>query len=156
VTAVLQSESAQQQQLERGIQQVFAAGQGCLTLTVIGPKVAPVLVAAVMDGDAFAKAVLHAADRLLRKIQRRSRGNALTCLLCDDNVLWREEPPGAVGVLTPFGVVPVHLAVGLAYCEHCAAEHGEAALGHATVALFRNTVMPDLRVLPVMAEAGHA
>jgi hypothetical protein len=153
---VLQSEATQQQQLERGIQQVFDAGQGCLTLTVIGDKVAPVLVAEVLAGDVFAKAVLNAADKLLRKIQRRSRGNALSCLLCSNGTLWRGEPPGAVGVLTPFGVVPVHLAVGLAYCEHCATEHGEAALGSATVRLFRNTVMPDLRVIPPMAEAGHA
>jgi hypothetical protein len=154
---VFQSEAApQQQRFENDLREVFDAGQGCLTLTVIGDKAASVLVAAVMDGDAFAKAVLHAADRLLRKIHRRSHGNALTCMLCDDNAMWRGEPPGAVGVLTPFGIVPVRVAVGMGICSACAADRAELDLAHAAVARFRCGLMPDLRVMSVMAEAGHA
>jgi hypothetical protein len=112
----LLNEATQQQRGEAGLRRVFAAGQGAMTMTVIGPTTAAALLADVMTGDAGARTVLEAADRLLRQIQRRSRARALPCLICDDNALWRGEPPAAIAVLTPFGIEPVGVAIGLAFC----------------------------------------
>jgi hypothetical protein len=50
----LQTSSANQ--TERGIRQVHAAGQGCMTLTVITSTSATSLVAAATTGDVAAKA----------------------------------------------------------------------------------------------------
>ena len=142
-------------QIEHGIRQVFAAGGGVMTLIVIGPTSAASIIVAVMEGDATAKIVLTAADRLLRQIHRRSRARALPCMLCDSGTLWRGEAPAAIGVLLPFGNAPA-TAIGLAFCPDCAADRPEAALARAAVAKLRAGWMPDLRILPPMAAAGHA
>jgi hypothetical protein len=145
----------QQQQFERDLRAVFDAGGGCMTLTILTEASSVALVADVMAGDTAAKTVLHAADRMLRQIYRRTRRNALPCMLCDDGVLWRGEPPSTIGMLVPFGVAPVRTAVGLAFCSDCACRT-QTELAYAAVAKFRDGMMPDLRVLPTMAEAGHA
>jgi hypothetical protein len=146
----------QQQQFENDLRAVFEAGAGAMSLTIISPRTAFSVVVDAMNGDARAKLVLQATDQLLRKIDRRSRARALPCMLCDDGVLWRGEAPAAVGVLTPFGVVAVRTAVGMAVCADCATDRTEAELARAAVRKFRAGMMPDLRVLPPMPAAGHA
>jgi hypothetical protein len=135
---------------------VFDAGGGYMTLTIVNTTSAALLVAEVMNGCAHARAVLHAADRLLRKIERHPRVRALPCLLCDDNVMWRSEPPGAIGVLAAFGATPVRVAVSMAICLSCAMDRSDRELGLAAVAKLRDGMLPDLRVLPPMTAAGHA
>ena len=155
---MLQTETAQQHQqhyFERGLREVIEAGDGAVTLTVIGPGSVRALVTAVMADDVLAKAVLQAADRLLRRIDRCSRARALPCLLCGDGLLWRGEAPHAVGVLTPYGI-EARVAVGLAFCSECAAGCSETALGHAVVAKFRAEWMPGLRSFQPVAQVGHA
>jgi hypothetical protein len=111
---MLQSEASQQLQLENGIRQIHAAGQGCMTLIIVSQKSTAMLVGKVMKGCPYARATLAAADRLLRKVHRRPRTRALPCLICGE-AMWRCEPPGAVGALLPFGIEPVRIAVGLAF-----------------------------------------
>jgi hypothetical protein len=65
---MLQTEVMQQQHFERGLREVFEAGDGVLTLTVIGPASAASLIAAVVAGDVATKVVLNAADQLLRRM----------------------------------------------------------------------------------------
>jgi hypothetical protein len=149
-------EATQHQRVETGLRRVFAAGLGAMTMTVIGPTTAAALLADVMTGDAGARTVLQAADRLLRQIQRRSRARALPCLICNDSALWRGEPPAAVAVLTPFGIEPVRVAVGMAICSCCAADGSERELGQAAVKKLREGMLPDLRLMPPMPRAGHA
>jgi hypothetical protein len=132
---VLQTEATQQQHFERGLREVFEAGDGVLTLTVIGPASAASLIAAVVAGDVAAKVVLNAADQLLRRIQRRSRARALPCVLCDDNALWR-------------GAAPHTVAIG--------EDRSEAELGMAAVAKLRAEWMPGLRTFLPTPEVGHA
>jgi hypothetical protein len=127
-----------------------------MTLTVITEASSVSLIAAVMTGDAAAKAVLHAADRALRQIHRRPRARALTCWLCDSGTLWRDEPPAAIAVLTPYAAEPACVAIGLALCQACASDCSEREVGMAAVAKLRAGPMPDLRVFQPMAEAGHA
>jgi hypothetical protein len=88
---------------------------------------------------------------------RRSRANALTCLLCDSGTLWRGEAPAAVAVLLPYGIMPAKLAVGMGLCSGCAADRVELELAHAAVARFRATgMMPGLRTFEPVAQIGHA
>ena len=96
------------------------------------------------------------ADVLLRQIHRRSQRSALCCTLCDVGRMWRNVPPHALAVLLPFGVDAPRAAVGLAICADCAESRTDAALASAAVEKLRSTAMPDLRVLPAMAQAGHA
>lgn len=152
----LPNEATQQQRFERGLREVFDAGGGCMTLTVLTAASSVSIVVNAMNGDAAAKVMLTAADQLLRRISRRSRHNALVCTLCDGHVLWRGEAPGAVGVLTPFNVEPVRAAIGVGICSACVGDRAEIELAHATVSRFRAEMMPGLRVLPPMAEIGHA
>jgi hypothetical protein len=126
-----------------------------MTLTLITEASSVALIAAAMTGDAAAKAVLHAAERALRQIHRRSQRAALACMICDDDVLWRDEPPAAIALLTPYNVEPVSVAVGLAICSSCMAGRSERELGMAAVAKLRAGWMPDLRTF-TPAEAGHA
>ena len=70
--------------------------------------------------------------------------------------LWRGEPPAAVGLLTPFGIEPVRVAVGMAICSSYATDRSERELAHAAVAKLRGGMLPDLRLLPPMPQAGHA
>lgn len=153
---LLQSEATQQQRFERGLRQVFDAGGGCMTLTVLTAASSVSIVVNAMNGDAAAKVMLTAADQLLRRISRRSRHNALVCTLCDGHVLWRGEAPGAVGVLTPFNVVPVRTAIGVGICSACVGDRSEAEIAHAAVVRFRPSWLPDLRVMEVQTQAGHA
>jgi hypothetical protein len=152
---VLQT-TQRQQGFEAGLRRVFESSQGAMTLTVLTSTSSATLLAAVMTGDAAAKAVLQAADRLLRQIHRRSQARALECWLCDSGALWRGEPPGAVGLLTPFGIEPARVAVGMAICSSCATDRSERELAHAAVAKLRGGMLPDLRLLPPMPQAGHA
>jgi hypothetical protein len=145
----------QQEQFERGLREVFEAGAGAMSLTIISPRTAFSVVVDAMNGDTTAKIVLQATDQLLRKIDCRSRARAVPCMLCD-GALWRGEAPAAVGVLTPFGVVAVRTAVGMAVCADCATDRTEAELARAAVRKFRAGMLPDLRVLPPMPAAGHA
>ena len=138
------------------MRRVFESGQGAMTLTLVTSTSAAALVAAVMKGDPAAAAVLQGADRLLRQIHRRSRARALPCWLCDSGSLWRGEPPAAVGLLTPFGVEPLRVAVGMAVCASCTADRSERGLAMAAVGKLRDGMLPDLRVLPPMPQAGHA
>ena len=123
---------------EAGLRRVFESGQGAMTLTLVTSTSAAALVAAVLEDDVAAKAVLQAADRLLRQIHRRSRAHAMPCWLCDSGSLWRGEPPAAVGLLTPYGVEPVHAALGMAICSCCAADGtGQGELRQAAVVKLR-------------------
>jgi hypothetical protein len=131
-----------QPRLERDLQAVFAAGGGVMTLTVLGPASAAALVAAVMEGDPVARLVLCAADRLLRRIERRTRTMALPCLLCDDGMLWRGEAPAAV--------------VGMGVCSGCAGDRRVGAITQMVVAALRAHMMPDLREFHAVAQIGHA
>jgi hypothetical protein len=150
---VLQTE-AQQQQHEADLRRVLEAGGGCATLIVLGPKSSAQLLRDVADGDAQAIGVLQAADQLLRKIQRRSRANAMPCWFCG-GALWRCAPAAALGLLVPLGVVPVRSVVALAFCADC--NRDERELGKLAVQKMRAEMMPDLRLLPaVMAQVGHA
>lgn len=142
--------------IEAGLSEVFEAGGGALTLIVITTESAATIVAAAMEGDLAAKTILAAGDQLLRSIEQRSRANAMACALCDDNALWRDEAPGAIGLLTPFNVDDVHVAVGLAVCGACAADRSERQLGLAMVTKLRTEWLPDLRVLPTIHAVGHA
>jgi hypothetical protein len=126
-----------------------------MTLTVLTSSSAGSLVDAAMTGDILARAVLAAADRLLRQIQRRSRARALCCALCSCH-LWRSQAPRAVVTLTPYDVVPVRAAVGMAICSSCAMDRSDRELSLAAVAMLRDGMLPDLRILPPMAAAGHA
>ena len=57
----------------------------------------------------------------------------------------------------PFGIEPVRTAIGMAFCEHCVADHDEDALGQATVVKMREGMLPNLRLLsPMTAQVGHA
>jgi hypothetical protein len=138
------------------LRQVFAAGGGAMTLIVINQRSAVSIVADAMAGDAVARVVLSAADQLLRRIERRTRTMALPCLLCDDGMLWRGEAPAAVAVLLPYGVDHVRAALGMAICENCAGELSNSATAQAVVVKLRAGMLPDLRVLPAMAQIGHA
>jgi hypothetical protein len=92
-----------QQRFRRDLRQVFeSSGGGCMTLTVLGPASFMSVVADAMMGSVTARTILAAADRTLRQIHRRSRRNALSCLLCDDNTLWRAEGPAAIAMLRPY------------------------------------------------------
>ena len=154
-TEVSYQQQRQRQQLDDGLRRVFEAGQGCMTLTVVGERLVPVIVIAMQQGDAYARAVLVAAGKLLRKIDRRSHANAFPCALCA-GVMWRGAGPGAVAVLTAYGVIPVRAAVGMAICADCAADRAEIELATMMVTAFRAGPMPDLRILPAFAEGGHA
>jgi hypothetical protein len=154
---VLQPQITQQQQFERGIRQVWDAGQGAMSLIILTPNASTTIVANAMAGDALAKIVMTAADQLLRRIHRRSRARALPCLTCDSAMLWRCEPPAAVGVLLPFGIVQVRIAIGLAVCSGCAEGHTEQEIAHSAADRLRRGCMPGLRLLPPMSVvAGHA
>jgi hypothetical protein len=141
---------------QQELRQVFEASQGAMTLVIVTQQSAALIVAAAMRGDATATTALAAADRVLRRIHRRSRANALPCVLCDDNAVWRSEPPGAVALLMPYGVEAVRVAVGFALCTDCATGRAELDLARAAVARFRATSMPDIRQIAPMAVAGHA
>ena len=146
----------EQQRISAGLRDVLAAGQGAMTLVVLTSDTAVSLVIDAMNGEAGARTVLNSADQLLRRIHRRSQRSALPCMLCDDRTLWRGEPPAAVIMLMPFGVDPIRAAVGAGICLSCADDRPRTELLHAAMARFRDGWMPDLRALPVMAQAGNA
>jgi hypothetical protein len=149
----IQSEAAR---IQHDIQQLLAAGNGCVTLSAITQASAPALVAAVAAGDHTSKLVLAAADLALRQIEQRSRDRPLPCLFCDGGMLWRDEAPAAIVVLLPYDVEPVHTAVGFAVCSCCTENRTQSDLAYAAVAKLRAGWMPDLRILPPRAAAGHA
>lgn len=148
-----------QQQFEAELHHVLNAGAGCMTLIVLGPKSSIALLRDVADGDAQAIGVLHAANKALRRIHRRSRAAAMSCWLCGDRTLWRGAPPHALALVVPLGVVPIRAVVAMAFCSSCTAAHAEdeRRLGVVAVAKIREGLLPDLRVLPTMtAQVGHA
>ena len=153
-----QHEATQQpQRFEAELHRLIAVGGGCMTLIILGPQTSVALLRDVADGDLQAVGVLAAADRTLRRIHRRSQARAMPCWLCGDSALWRNEPPHALGLLVPLGVLPIRVAIGLAYCEHCVADRDEDALGQATVVRIREGMLPNLRLLPAMTQqVGHA
>jgi hypothetical protein len=59
-------------------------------------------------------------------------------------------------VLVPYGIEPVRVAIGLAFCAGCTANRSERELGMTAVAKLRDGMLPDLRLLPPMPQAGHA
>ena len=149
-----QVHATQHQLLAAGLQEVHAVGQGAMTLITIGPRAAAAIAADAMGGDAEAQHVLEMAAQLLRQVEQRDRATALPCILCCDP-LWRDEAPAAVGILKPYNVDMSRTAVGLVYCRACASHRPERELAHATVAMLRHHMMPDLRVF-APAAAGHA
>ena len=155
---VQQHEATQQPQLfEAELHRVLEVGGGCMTLVILGPKTSAALLRDVMADDLQAKGVLAAADRALRRIHRRSRARALPCWLCDSGSLWRLAPPGALALAIPLGILPVRVAIALAFCEQCVIDRDEDALGQATVGKIRDGLLPNLRLLPPMtAQVGHA
>jgi hypothetical protein len=135
---------------------VFNAGQGAMSLIVLTPETSVATVIAATNGEPAAIVVLNAADQLLRQVHdRHTRRTALLCTLCD-NPLWRNAPPHALGVMLPFGVDAPRDAVGLAFCASCVADRSDRDLALAVVTKLRSHMMPDLRVMSVMAQAGHA
>jgi hypothetical protein len=74
----------------------------------------------------------------------------------DASSLWRKEAPTAIGLLVPFGVECPSVAVGLAFCDACAADRPERELGMAMVARLRAGPLPGLRIFSPMPQAGHA
>jgi hypothetical protein len=153
---ILSETHHQRPQHEHGLEAVFSAGGGVMTLVVVNVRSAVSIISDAMAGDALAKSVLAAADQLLRRIERRTRATALPCMLCDDSVLWRGEAPSAVAVLLPYGIDPVRTAVGMALCANCAEGRTRAATAEAIVAKLRDGMLPDLRVFYPVAGAGHA
>lgn len=134
---------------------MHATGNGAMTLSVVTSSSAALLVAAAMTGDTLARAVLAAADRLLRQIQRRSSARALCCALCS-GLLWRSQAPHAVVTLIPYDdAAPARAVVGMAICSSCAMDRSDRELGLAAVAMLRDGMLPHLRILPPMAAAGQ-
>ena len=127
-----------------------------MTLALITAASSVSLVVDAMNGDTAAKGVLAAANRLLQQIDQCSRADAMTCWLCDDNALWRDEAPGAIGVLMPYGAEPMRVAVAMALCPDCTAVHSGRELGYAAVTKLRTGWMPGLRTFVPVAAAGHA
>lgn len=153
-----QHEATQQpQRFEAELHRVLEVGGGCMTLVVLGPKTSAALLRDVMADDLQAKGVLAAADRALRRIHRRSRARAMSCWLCDSGSLWRGAPPHALALAIPLGILPVRVAIALAFCAGCVADRDEDALGAAAVQKLRDGMMPGLRLLPpMMQQVGHA
>lgn len=150
------STQTEQQRFERGIRAVFDAGQGVLTLSVLGPASSMSVVAEAMMGSATARTILSVADRTLRQIHRRSRRTALSCLLCDCNTLWRSEAPAAIAVLRPYDDEAARIALGMALCGVCVGDRDERELAHEAVSRLR-TWLPGLRVFqPTAGVVGHA
>ena len=156
MSATTHRQQTEQHRFDAGLRDMLEAGQGAMTLIVLTASTSIALVVDAVNDEAGARAVLNAADQLLRRIHRRSRRNALPCLLCDDYTLWRGEPPGAIAMLLPYGGQAVRTAIGTVICSHCADERSRSELLHAAMSRFRDGWLPDLRVLPPMAEAGHA
>lgn len=126
-----------------------------MTLVILTSTSSAALVAEAAKGCNHARTVLHAANRLLWKIQRRTRGKAMPCFLCGGE-LWSGEAPAAVGVLMPYGIDCIRTAIGFGFCSACAADRAEAELAQAVVHAFRAGLMPDLRQIQPMMQAGHA
>lgn len=148
---MLQTEA---QQHEAELRKVLEVGGGLMTLIILGPKSSVALLQDVMVGDRQAVNVLEAADRLLRRIQRRPQAKPFPCWFCG-GPLWRCAPAAAVALLVPYDVVPFRSVVAMAVCKGC--NRDERELGMAAVGKLRNEMMPDLRLLPpMMQQAGHA
>ena len=147
----------QQAAFEAELNHVLEAGAGCMTLIILGPKSSVALLRDVQDGDMQAIGVLDAANKALRRIHRRSRAAAMACWLCGGSSLWRQSPPSALALVVPLGVVPIRAVVVVAFCSCCVADRDEHALGMAAVQKkIREELLPDLRLLPPMPQAGHA
>jgi hypothetical protein len=143
------------QQLERGIREIRAEGQGCWRLAIVTPLSSVTLLSAARAGDAYAAAVLQAAEQLIEQIRtRRSPDGAPLCLLCD-TALWRDAPPAAIGIMSAFRD-DARLAIGQGFCAACVAARSEAQLGQDVVAKLRAEMMPDLRIIPTPSQPGHA
>jgi len=146
----------EQQRFDAGLREVLDAAGGVMSLAIITTQSSRALVCEAVGGDATAKTVLAAADELLRRIERRSEQAPLRCTLCDRNALCRSEPPGAVAVLLPYGIVSVRNAIGMALCVACTESRSRTALANAVAAQLRTNALPDLRTLPAMSATGHA
>jgi hypothetical protein len=125
-----------------------ASGRYTLRARAAGdwPSSSATLLSAAKAGDAYA-----AIDQILA---RRLPVRAPLCLLCN-TALWRDAPPGAVGIMSAYRD-DARTALGQGFCAPCVAARTEAQLGHDVVAKLRAEMMPDLRVIRTPSQPGHA
>jgi hypothetical protein len=143
------------QHLERGIREIHAEGQGCWRLAIVTRSSSAALISAAEAGDAHAIVTLRAVEQFIEQIDaRRSPDRGPLCLLCDA-VLWRDGPPGAVGIMSAYRD-DARTALGHGFCVACVAARTDAQLGQDVVAKLRAEMMPDLRVIPTPSPPGHA
>jgi hypothetical protein len=143
------------QHIEHGIRQIHAEGQGCWRLAIVTRSSSAALINAAKAGDAHATVVLRAVEQFIEQIYaRRAPDHGPLCLLCDA-VLWRDAPPGAVGIMSAYRD-DARTALGQGFCAACVAARSEAQLGQDVVAKLRAEMMPDLRILRTPSQPGHA
>jgi hypothetical protein len=147
--------AALRRRFEHDVMKMRDEGQGVWQIAVVSPATVVVLFRSAMSGNAAAATMLGAAAQFDQQINaRRSRADALLCLLCD-TPLSRNVPPAAISVLTVYRAEPRD-AIGLGICPDCTDARSAEQLTHDVLAQLRSDLLTDLRVIPAPCRAGHA
>lgn len=156
VSAATHQQQAEQHRIDAGLRDALDEGAGCLSMLVLTPETSITVVTAATNGDPAARVVLSAADQLLRQIEaRHTRHTATPCVMCDAP-LWRSAAPHALCVLLPLGIDAPTTALGVAFCAACCSGRCDTDLARVVVEKLRDGPMPDVRLLQVMEQVGHA
>jgi hypothetical protein len=133
----------------RKITQVQAEGQGVFQLEMVRHHDVPGLFLAAAAGDVRAIQICDLVGQFLRRIA--APGAPILCLLCD-NELSPVALPSAILIMSARRDDP-SMAIVNGLCAECA---GKPDLEAAVLAKYRDSLIPDLRVLPPIGEAGRA
>jgi hypothetical protein len=129
------------------VRRLFESCNGLVTLAVLTAEIAR----QPLTGDHVNDTLAAAATLLLRQIAGRSLADAAPCAFCT-RPLWREESPGAIGVMLPFGLGADSDAIGVLICVSCATDRSQAELVRAVL-----NRLPGARALPPPVNGvGHA
>jgi hypothetical protein len=133
----------------RKTMQLQAEGQGVFRIDLVKQLDVPGLFLAARDGDLRAMRTVDLITQFLKMI-KAARPAAL-CLLCDNEVSLAALP-WVIAIMTAQRDDP-STAILNGICVECA---DKPDLDAAVLAKYRASLIPDLRVLPPISEAGHA
>ena len=136
----------------KGVRTVEAEGQGVWQMSIYAPDDVAGLLVDTLAGDERAAKTMAMLHGMMG--ETISANPPRICLTCDNEFTAEAMPHAWVLVHAIGGAAKKSLGNGI--CAGCHARYPGEALVPVATEVYRQNMIPDLRILPPMSEAGRA
>ncbi len=143
--------------LTEWVEQIHLEGQGVWQISIYSLEGVAEVLGQALAGDPHAMNIILTLERMLRDIRKAARTRLpKLCLTCDNTFSSKKTMPAAWVLMHAMRDDP-KMAVGNGICLECWRRYpNPVVLMPVVTEVYRQKMIPDLRVLPPAAGQGHA